>query len=227
MKKRTLVAMLLMAITVGLLTTCEDNAAIPTATIESTSDSLSYAWGVQLAEALKQRANNLDPDVVAKAVKEALEENAQMDLDQCRQVVATISNRERQEAMTENAEKGKAFLEENAGKPGVMTTTSGLQYKIIKEGTGESPTISSTVTVHYTGKFIDGSEFESSRGGNPATFPLGRVIPGWTEGLQLVKQGGIIELYIPSELAYGVQGSGARIGPNSTLVFEVELLSFE
>lgn len=122
-------------------------------------------------------------------------------------------------------EKGKAFLAENAGKPGVQQTASGLQYKILKEGTGKSPKATDTVLVHYRGTLLDGREFDSSYKRNePISFPLNRVIPGWTEGLQLAKEGGKIELYIPSELAYGSRGAGGAIGPDETLIFEVELL---
>lgn len=215
-----------MAAMIGLLSTCEDNAAIPTATIETTNDSLSYAWGVQLAEALKQRASDLDPDVVAAAVKEALEEKAQMTLQECQTVVTEISTRVRQKEAVENLEEGTAFLEENGKKPGVITTPSGLQYKMITEGSGDSPTVNSTVKVHYTGTFLDGSEFDSSVGGDPIEFGLTQVIRGWTEGVQLLKPGGKIELYVPSDIAYGPQGRPG-IPPNATLIFQIELLSFK
>lgn len=125
----------------------------------------------------------------------------------------------------ENKAAGEAFLAENAKKPGVMTTASGLQYQIITEGTGASPSTTDNVTVHYQGTTIDGKEFDSSyKRGAPATFPLNRVIPGWTEGLQLMKEGGKSRLFIPSNLAYGERGAGRDIGPNSTLIFDVELI---
>ena len=122
-------------------------------------------------------------------------------------------------------EKGEKFLKENASKDGVKTTPSGLQYKIVKEGTGKSPKATDTVLVHYRGTLLDGTEFDSSYKRNaPISFPLNQVIPGWTEGLQLVKEGGKAILYIPSKLAYGERGAGGAIGPNETLIFEVELL---
>jgi FKBP-type peptidyl-prolyl cis-trans isomerase FkpA len=125
----------------------------------------------------------------------------------------------------ENKATGEAFLAENAKKPGVVTTASGLQYKVITEGTGASPSATSTVSVHYKGTTIQGKEFDSSyKRGAPASFPLNRVIPGWTEGLQLMKEGGKSTLYIPSNLAYGERSVGADIGPNETLIFEVELV---
>ncbi|MDR3405448.1 MAG: FKBP-type peptidyl-prolyl cis-trans isomerase [Chthoniobacter sp.] len=126
-------------------------------------------------------------------------------------------------------EKGEAFLKENGSKEGVKTTSSGLQYKITKEGTGKSPKATDNVLVHYRGTLLDGTEFDSSYKRNePIAFPLNRVIPGWTEGLQLLKEGGKAILYIPSNLAYGPSGTpGGPIGPNETLIFEVELLKVQ
>jgi FKBP-type peptidyl-prolyl cis-trans isomerase len=123
-------------------------------------------------------------------------------------------------------DKGEAYLKENAKKEGVKTTASGLQYKITKEGEGKSPKATDTVVVHYKGTLLDGTEFDSSYKRNePAEFPLNRVIPGWTEGLQLLKEGGKATLTIPSDLAYGKQGTpGGPIGPDETLIFEVELI---
>lgn len=122
-------------------------------------------------------------------------------------------------------EKGQAFLAENAKKPGVQQTPSGLQYIIVNPGEGRSPKATDTVKVNYRGTLIDGTEFDSSYKRNePIEFPLNGVIPGWTEGLQLVKEGGKIQLFIPSNLAYGPRGAGGVIGPDETLIFEVELL---
>lgn len=124
------------------------------------------------------------------------------------------------------AEAGAQFLQENAGKEGVQTTASGLQYKVETEGTGKSPVATDVVKVHYKGTLLDGTEFDSSYKRNaPAEFPLNRVIPGWTEGVQLMKEGGKTTFYIPSALAYGERGTpGGPIGPNEALVFEIELL---
>jgi len=121
-------------------------------------------------------------------------------------------------------ENNAAFLAENAKKPGVKVTDSGLQYRQISPGTGKQPGATSTVTVHYAGALIDGKEFDSSHGGEPASFPLNRVIRGWTEGLQLMREGEKAELVIPQDLGYGAGGSGARIPPHQTLVFQVELI---
>jgi FKBP-type peptidyl-prolyl cis-trans isomerase len=123
------------------------------------------------------------------------------------------------------AQKGAAFLAENKTKPGVVETSSGLQYKIIEPGKGKSPKAVDTVLVHYRGTLLDGTEFDSSyKRKEPIEFPLNRVIPGWTEGVQLIKEGGKIQLFIPSKLAYGPRGAGGLIGPDETLIFEVELL---
>lgn len=123
-------------------------------------------------------------------------------------------------------EKGQAFLQENAKKEGVKTTASGLQYKVLTEGTGKSPKATDTVTVNYRGTLLDGTEFDSSyKRGEPISFPLNRVIPGWTEGVQLMKEGAKYQFYIPANLAYGKQGTpGGPIGPDETLIFDVELI---
>ena len=128
----------------------------------------------------------------------------------------------------ENKTEGAAFLAENAKKEGITTTSSGLQYKILTQGNGAKPSATNSVTVHYQGTTLDGKEFDSSyKRGEPATFPLNRVIAGWTEGLQLMQEGSKYRFYIPSNLAYGPKGAGRDIGPNATLIFEVELIKVE
>ena len=127
-----------------------------------------------------------------------------------------------------NKQEGEAFLAENTGKEGVITTASGLQYIVLTAGEGEQPTASSNVTVHYKGTTLDGKEFDSSYSRNePATFPLNRVIAGWTEGVQLMPIGAKYRFFIHSDLAYGAKGAGAAIGPTATLIFDVELLSIQ
>jgi FKBP-type peptidyl-prolyl cis-trans isomerase FklB len=127
-----------------------------------------------------------------------------------------------------NKKEGEVFLAENEKKEGVKTLASGLQYKVIKPGSGKKPKAEDLVTVHYRGTFIGGAEFDSSyRHGKPATFPANRVIPGWTEVLQLMEEGAKWEVFIPSKLAYGEQGAGNDIGPNATLIFEIELVSVQ
>ena len=129
-------------------------------------------------------------------------------------------------AMAQSAlQDGQRFLKENAGKPGVNKTSSGLQYKVLREGSGKSPKATDIVVVNYRGTFINGKEFDSSyKSGKPIEFPLNRVIPGWTEGVQLMKEGAKYEFFIPPDLAYGSRGAGGVIGPDETLIFEVELL---
>ncbi len=144
----------------------------------------------------------------------------------------TSSNENAQEAtpdygqqIKDNKTLGREFMEQNAKNDSVVQTTSGLQYMVLKEGTGAKPAAEDTVTVHYTGKLLDGTVFDSSvESGEPSTFPLNAVIPGWTEGLQLMSEGSKYRLFIPSELAYGSQGAGDKILPNSTLIFDVELI---
>ena len=132
------------------------------------------------------------------------------------------------EAAEKNTKEGEKFLAENKAKPGVKTTASGLQYKVEKEGSGAAPKETDTVVVNYRGTLIDGTEFDSSyKRGEPATFPVNRVIKGWTEALQLMKPGAKYQLFIPSNLAYGPGGAGGDIGPNATLIFEVELTECE
>ncbi len=131
------------------------------------------------------------------------------------------------EQIKDNLTIGREFLEENAKNDSVVQTESGLQYMVLKEGTGAKPGPTDNVTVHYTGRLLDGTVFDSSMDGEPATFPLNRVIAGWTEGLQLMSEGAKYRLFIPSELAYGENGAGDKILPNSTLIFDVELIKVE
>ena len=136
--------------------------------------------------------------------------------------------KQREIMITMQKEKGIAFLEENAKRPEVTVTETGLQYEVLTAGAGDYPSASSTVTVHYVGKLISGEEFDSSvKRGQPATFPLNRVIAGWTEGVQLMPLGSKYRFYIPSELGYGSRGAGAAIPPHSTLIFDVELLEIK
>jgi FKBP-type peptidyl-prolyl cis-trans isomerase FkpA len=131
-------------------------------------------------------------------------------------------------SQTSNLEQGQAFLKANASKPNVKTTSSGLQYLVLQEGKGKSPKATDTVLVHYKGNLLDGTEFDSSYKRNePISFPLNGVIPGWTEGVQLMKEGGKIRLFIPSNLAYGARGAGGVIPPDATLVFDIELLKVQ
>jgi len=197
-------------------------------------DKLSYALGIDVGNSLKMNAIDVDADILAKGIKDALSGGQTLMTEQ--EVRATLADLQKdiqakmQEKMKTLAEKnrkeGEAFLVENKKKEGVKTLPNGLQYKIITEGKGKSPKDTDTVTVNYRGTFLDGTEFDSSyKRGEPATLPMKGVIKGWTEALQLMKVGSKWELFIPSNLAYGETGRPG-IPPNSVLIFEVELLKF-
>jgi FKBP-type peptidyl-prolyl cis-trans isomerase len=192
----------------------------------------SYAIGLQLGLQL-QPVDNIDFDALTAGLKTTYaQEEPKMTPEEVNATLMGLQQKmqEKQRMAFEklsndNLEKGKAYLAENAKKKGVKTTESGLQYEELTAGSGASPTQDDTVKVHYRGTLIDGTEFDSSYARNePVSFPLNGVIAGWTEGLQLIKEGGKARLVIPSDLAYGPGGMGNAIGPNETLIFEVELL---
>lgn len=204
--------------------------------LKTQEDSLSYAFGIVNYNALKTDSLILDPMVVAKAMMDGKKEKALMNDEVARGVImGFISKREALKASKkaetdkvkykEYIDQNEAFLAKNKEKAGVTTTASGLQYEVIKMGTGPMPTAESTVKVDYVGTLIDGTEFDSSiKRKEPATFPVSGVIPGWTEALQLMPVGSKFRLFLPSSIAYGPAGAGDVIKPYSTLVFEVDLL---
>jgi FKBP-type peptidyl-prolyl cis-trans isomerase FklB len=192
---------------------------------EKVSYSIGLNIGRNLGSDLKKQSIDIDPNMVAKGLQDALSGANPL-----------LSNEEIQETMVafqkemseKQKQRGEAFLAENKKKEGVKTLTSGLQYKVVKAGSGKKPKLNDTVTVHYRGTLIDGTEFDSSfRHGKPATFPVSGVIPGWTEALPLMEEGAKWQLFIPSKLAYGERGAGGLIGPNAALIFEVELVSIQ
>jgi FKBP-type peptidyl-prolyl cis-trans isomerase len=194
----------------------------------------SYAVGHNLGASLREDGVAIDEPAFMRGVRDGLsnarsaltEEQIDQALGQLQTEVAA-RRAERTAALAKaNAEAGAAFLKANGAKPGVVTLPSGLQYQVITTGTGPKPTASSTVRARYRGTLLDGTEFDSS-GQDPASFPLGQVIPGWTEALQLMPVGSKWRLFVPPNLAYGARGAGQDIGPNATLVFEVELLGIE
>ena len=194
------------------------------------SYTLGYQIGGQLAAQIREGGLDLDPDAFAQAIVDVL--SGRPPAMTAAQMEAALEMRQQQEKVRQNdvAETGRplgeAFQAEYSQRQGVVATESGLQYRVIETGEGRSPGPADTVVVHYVGQLIDGTEFDSSRGrGTPATFSLSGIIPGWQEALQLMREGDIWEVVIPSELAYGAQGAGASIGPNETLVFEIELIS--
>lgn len=190
-------------------------------------DKLSYAWGLAMGSQLKgMGVDSLNVEDYAEAVKAVYEgKELAISPEDAQKLIQEYLGGLQEKAMKQAREAGEKFLEENGKKEGVHTTSTGLQYVIEKEGTGKSPKPTDQVTVHYTGRLLDGHVFDSSvTRGEPATFPLNQVIPGWTEGLQLMKEGGKFTFFIPSDLAYGARGAGRDIPPHSTLIFEVELI---
>ncbi|TAN41989.1 MAG: FKBP-type peptidyl-prolyl cis-trans isomerase [Nitrospirae bacterium] len=194
----------------------------------------SYSVGLDVGNSLKAQGIILEQDAFIKGFKDAMSGSKPLLSDAEINASKTALQNElrakheklRKESSGKNTKEGEQFLEANKKKDGVKTLPSGLQYKIMAEGKGESPKASDTVSVHYRGTLINGTEFDSSyRRGKPAEFPVNGVIAGWTEALQLMKPGAKWQLFIPSKLAYGEQGAGQHIGPNSVLVFEVELIS--
>jgi FKBP-type peptidyl-prolyl cis-trans isomerase FklB len=184
--------------------------------------------GHSVGSNLKIQFSDLNPEIISKALIDAFQgkENKMFPSSQeADNFIREYMKVAAEKKAVANKAKGEAFLAENAKKSGVKVTPSGLQYEVIKDAQGEKPTKESTVKVHYHGTTIDGEVFDSSvEKGEPVTFPLNGVIPGWTEGVQLMSVGSKYKFYIPSELAYGPRQTGPKIGPNSTLIFEVELL---
>ncbi|HUR40895.1 MAG TPA: FKBP-type peptidyl-prolyl cis-trans isomerase [Verrucomicrobiae bacterium] len=228
---------LALALAAGLAAACAKQDGTSTST-ELTTDpqKFGYSIGVDIGTSLKQVKGEVDLDALVAGLRETMDGKEPRLTDEVReQVKADITRKLQQKQMEDRVAKaaaakatGEKFLADNAKREGVKTTASGLQYETLTEGTGAAPKTSDKVKVHYKGTLIDGTEFDSSYSrGQPVEFPLGNVIPGWTEGLQLMKVGGKSKLYIPSNLAYGERGAGQKIGPNETLIFEVELLDIE
>jgi FKBP-type peptidyl-prolyl cis-trans isomerase len=204
--------------------------------LPTTKDRLSYAIGMNIGVGMHKDDLDVDPDMLLRGLKDGLsggktlmtDEQARAEIAELRQQMMAKMQAKTQQEAEENKKKGEAFLAENKTKPGVIALPSGLQYKILKEGTGPKPTASDSVKCNYKGTLIDGKEFDASeKHGGPATFPVTGVIKGWTEALQLMPVGSKWELFIPADMGYGARGAGGDIGPNETLIFEVELLSIE
>jgi FKBP-type peptidyl-prolyl cis-trans isomerase FklB len=212
-------------------------AAKPKAVALTTQqDKISYAIGMNMAKTLQRQSLEVEPDVLVRGLKDVLAGNKPLlSDDEARATLTALQNdmRAKQQEKTQqlglsNKKEGEDFLAVNKGKDGVITLPSGLQYKILKEGSGPKPSAGDSVVCNYRGTLINGAEFDSSyKRGEPATFPVSGVIKGWTEALQLMPVGSKWQLFVPSDLAYGQRGAGADIGPNATLIFEVELLSIK
>ena len=196
--------------------------------LKDQKDKVSYSIGLNIGSNLVRQNVEINPEALVAGVKDGIAGKPQLTQDQVKEIMTALEKdmQEKQKAAGEkSAAEGTKFLEENKKKEGVKTTASGLQYKVIKEGTGDQPKATDTVTVNYRGTLIGGKEFDSTyTRGQPATFPLNGVIKGWTEGLQLMKKGAKYQLFVPSDLGYGQRAVGPDIAANSTLIFEVELL---
>jgi len=221
------------ALALGLLATTA-TAADTKMTLKDDKDKVSYAIGLNIGKSMKQEGLDINPDALAAAMKDVFAgAKPQLTDEQVQQVMQDFQKKmmakqmaAREEGLAKNKGEGEKFLADNKKKAGIKTTASGLQYKVITVGTGKTPKATDTVKTHYRGTLINGTEFDSSyKRGEPAEFPVNGVIKGWTEALQLMKEGAKWQLFIPSELAYGERGAGKDIGPNSTLIFDIELLS--
>lgn len=229
--KKTLLALTMAGVVAGCSTQPETPAEPK---LDTTIQKVSYGMGLVLGERMSNDLPDLQMDQFIQGIQHgnAGDDKAKrLTRDQIKEALMAYQKemqakqqKQMEELAQKNKEAGEAFLAENAKKDGVKTTDSGLQYEVIKEGNGKKPSADDTVKVHYTGTLLSGDVFDSSRErGEPVTFALNQVIPGWTEGLQLMSEGARYKLYIPSSLAYGPGGNQA-IGPNETLVFDVELL---
>jgi FKBP-type peptidyl-prolyl cis-trans isomerase FklB len=231
----------LTVLTVALLSSC-GQSSIKNSKIVTENDTLSYAIGANFYTQLMRDSIVLNPMVLAKALIDSKEGKPALTAEECQNFLTRFSAkmqeaqmRKQQEASKKQAEENKityknliaqgdSFLQANKAKTGVITTASGLQYEVVKMGTGAKPAETNTVKVNYTGKFINGNIFDTSVGKTPAVFQVNQVIKGWTEGLQLMSVGSKFKLYIPENLAYGGTGAGDVIKPYSVLIFDVELL---
>lgn len=204
--------------------------------LDNKKDKISYSIGMDVGKSIQKQKIEINPEFFLAGLKDGmLNKYGMMTEEEVRQTLLALQteiverqNTEMKAMASKNLTEGEKFLAENKKQKGVVTLPSGLQYRVIKDGSGESPKATDTVTTHYRGKLIDGTEFDSSYSrGEPARFAVNAVIPGWTEALQIMKPGAKWELFIPPKLAYGENGIGQLIGPNSTLIFDVELMSVD
>jgi FKBP-type peptidyl-prolyl cis-trans isomerase FklB len=215
---------------------CGQQAGTASGKLVTVEDSVSYILGYRMGENLKQQSVPVNPAIIHQGMQQGFSGGKSVMADSTMQAIIMgfqvrmmgIQRQKDSAAGVDNEKAGQAFLAANKSKDGVKTTPSGIQYRVIKEGTGPRPKATSTVTVKYTGKLLNGEIFDASdRHGGTATFRLNEVIPGWTESLQLMNTGSVYQFWIPGQLAYGPQGSPPNIGPNATLDFEIELLKVE
>ena len=220
----------------GILFLASQVSAEENLVLNNQKDKVSYIIGMEIGKNFKKQSIDIDPDILTRGIKDAISGGKPLLTEQEIQENMVTFQKEmmaKQEELAKklgenNKKEGEAFLAENKKKDGVKTLPSGLQYKVTKAGTGKKPKLTDTVMTHYRGTLIDGTEFDSSyRRGQPVSFPVTGVIPGWTEALQLMEEGAKWQLFIPPNLAYGERGAGRDIGPNATLIFEIELISIQ
>jgi FKBP-type peptidyl-prolyl cis-trans isomerase len=215
------------AVCLGLVS-CEAYAGGGKPAMKTVTDSASYAIGVNIGKNMQRDSVNLNPDLIAAGIRDVLANKALLNDEQLQACMTSFQQElqsKQQERQAASAKLGEKFLADNAKKPGVVTLPSGLQYQVITEGSGPMPKADDEVVTKYRGTLVDGTEFDASeKHGGTATFKVNQVIPGWTEALQKMKVGSKWKLFIPSNLAYGQQGMPPQIGPNSALVFDIELL---
>lgn len=200
--------------------------------LKNQKDKISYIIGMDIGNNLKKNLIDIDPNILVQGVKDALSSTKPLLTEKEIQETMAAFQKElmakQEEVAKKNKTEGEAFLAENKKKEGVKALPSGLQYKVVKAGTGKKPKLTDTVTAHYRGTLINKTEFDSSyTRGKPVSFPVAGVIPGWTEALQLMEEGAKWQPLIPPNLAYGERGAGRDIGPNATLIFEIELISIQ
>jgi FKBP-type peptidyl-prolyl cis-trans isomerase FklB len=214
-----------MIVVLGILFLVSQVNAQEKLVLKNQKEKVSYIIGMDIGSNLKKQSVDVDPNSLARGIQDALSgANPLLSKEEIQETMVAFQK----EMAEKQKQRGEAFLSENKKKEGVKVLPSGLQYKVIKAGTGKKPKVNDTVTVHYRGTLTDGTEFDSSsRRGQPATFPVSGVIRGWTEALQLMEEGAKWQLFVPSNLAYGERGAGGLIGPNAALIFEVELISIQ
>lgn len=224
-------------IVIALLATSVMGVASAATALKTEDDKLSYSIGSDLGNSFKSQQIQIKPDVFLQGLTDAMGgKKPLLSKDEMKQTIQAFQKKllmkriaQYKKSADKNKEKGTGFLQKNKSKPGVVTTASGLQYKVLETGKGtQSPTKEDSVTVEYTGKLLNGKVFDTTEGKDkPATFKLTQVIPGWTEALQKMKAGDKWEIYVPSNLAYGPRGIGGPIGPNETLIFKIKLISIQ